>query len=602
VSPPMALFVARPSRGSWTFFALVALAAVTARGYARYERSVVRRDAPLAAHAQDFAACFFGRDAAWLLADDSPAVWEDRFSQWLRATVSVPQPSDWPGRCVPLAEGLVERLQRAAGSSAPLVAAGRDARERLREMSGVRARARRVEAADTEALARPLAALFAGVRNLSLGTRAGWRPTPAHLDRYSRLTLPQNLRLRSVPAEFEGLTLAGGDSLLAFSPRDGRVHRLAIANRGLRDAPLASGVHVGAPQGAVLRAETDQGPAWMLLAAGGGALPMPADFTYEGDPARFTWDAALTDAHLAVAALDHGTARLFVTARDPAAVWSPPLALGEPQAERAVLVAAEGDRWRVTTLHAEASDASLRQHLVRRAATAPFALTAEGPPVVLRERVPSFGHRVATCASGDRRYLAVVEPTHVTVYRVDGASVASARQEAVWPAGYDLALRCDEDRALLSVAPVISRNGHWLFTFDEAADATPLEVPLDGPGAMLRAVELTADAVVAFVSTEGALRSLRRRARSGSAAAWEPGGLVALTYAANGNERTFARLDVSARGDRLALLLRGTYGLRPPRTPQEAQLRATRSPPEPRPEPYVSLLASDDGGMTFWSP
>jgi hypothetical protein len=597
----MALFVARPSRGSWTFFVLVALAALTARGWARYERTVVRRDAPLAERAQDLGACLFGRDAAWILAGDASDVWEDRFSQWLRAAVSVPQESAWPGRCVPIADGLLDKLQRSSGAPLALTTAARDTRDRLREVSAPRATLRRVEVADSESLARPLAALFAGVRNLSLGTRAGWRPTPAHLSRYASPTMPRLLRLRPIPPEIDRVTLAQGTSVVAFLSRDGRAHQLTLTPRALRDASLASAVPVGSPRESVMRAESDQGPAWLVL--GGGAYPMPADFTYVGDPARFTWDAALTDRHLAVAALDQGTARLFVTPRDPQAVWAPPLTVGDPQRELAVTVAADGDGWRVTTLHAEGSDATLQQRVVRRAPEAPNALTVDPPERLLRESVPAFGLRVLTCASGEQRYFAVANTTHVTVYRVAGSSARSARVEATWPQGYALALSCDATRALLSASPTLSRNGHWLFTFQGAASGIALEAPAEGPGAVVRAMALTRDAVVAFVSTEGALRSFRYTTREGlGVSAWEVGGLVALSYTADGYERTFTQLDVSAEGDHLALHLRGQYGLRPPRTPQEAQARAARVPAEPRPEAYATLLGSDDGGASFWSP
>lgn len=599
----MALIHARPSRGSWAFFALVALSTAASFGWARRERSVVRRDAPLAEHAQELAACVFGRDAVWLLAGESSVVWEERFSQWLRGAVSVPQDGAWPGRCVPVADGLLDKLQRNSSSPAALITSARDARDRLREMAGARAVLRRVEAADNESLTRPLASLFAGVRDLSLGTRAGWRPAPAHVNRYGPPAIPQLLRFRPVPPELERVAPVAGDSVLAYVPRDGRTHRLTIAPRALRDAPLASAVHVGAPRESLVRAETDQGPTWVLLDPGGGAYPMPADFAYAGDPGRLAWDAALTPAHLAVALLDQGTARLFVTPRDRPSVWAPPLALGDPQAERAAVVVADGDSWRVTTLHAEASDASLRQYVVRRAPDAPNALSVEGTPRTLVERVPSFGLRVATCAAGDARYLAVADTTHVTVYRVAGDAARQARAEVTWPQGYEPALSCDATRALLSASPALSRNGHWLFTFRGGTSAVALEPPLEGPGAAVRAVVLVADAVVAFVSTEGALRSFRYGTREDwRASPWEPAGLVSLAYTADGNERTFSSLEVSARGDHLAILLRGQYGPRPPRSPQEAQARAARTPPEPRPEPYAALLASDDGGMTFWSP
>jgi hypothetical protein len=261
---------------------------------------------------------------------------------------------------------------------------------------------------------------------------------------------------------------------------------------------------------------------------------MPADFAYAGDPGRLAWDAALTPAHLAVALLDQGTARLFVTPRDRPSVWAPPLDLGDPQAERAAVVAADGDFWRVTTLHAEASDASLRQYVVRRAPDAPNALSVDGPPRTLVERVPSFGLRVATCAAGDARYLAVADTTHVTVYRVAGDAARQARAEVTWPQGYEPALSCDATRALLSASPVLSRNGHWLFTFRGGTSAVALEPPLEGPGAAVRAVALVADAVVAFVSTEGALRSFRYGTREDwRASPWEPAGLVSLAYTAD---------------------------------------------------------------------
>jgi hypothetical protein len=597
----MALFVARPSRGSWTFFALVALSALAARGWSRYERSVIQRDAPLSERAQELGACLFGHDALWLLADGPVALWEDRLSQWFRAVVSIPQESSWPGRCVPLADALLDKLQRTSSAPAALVAAGRDTRERLREMASVHTVTRRTEIADNESLARPLAALFAGVRDLSLGTRAGWRPAPSHIARYTAPKVPRLLRFRPIPPDLEGVMPVGGDSLLAFATSDGTAHRWRIGPRSLRDLPLASAVPVGRPREGLLRAETDQGPTWVLL-NGGGSFPMPADFSYVGDPGRFAWDAALSPTHVALVTLDHGTVRLFVASRTLPPVWASTLSLGAPQAERAAVVALDEDSWRVTLLHAEASDASIRQYTVRSTSNADLPMVV-GPARSLLDHVPSFGMRVATCASGAVRYIAVVDTSHAAVYQISGESLRVARAEYTWPQGYDLSLSCQPTHALLSTEPVLSRNGHWLFSFRTTPSATLLEPPLEGPAAAVRAVALVEDAVVAFVSTDGALRSFRLPILDErSTRPWELGGLVSLTYTANGYQRTVSSLEVSAQGRRIALLLRGHYGVRPPRTPHEAQARATRSPLEPRPEPYTAFLASDDGGLTFWSP
>lgn len=211
-----------------------------------------------------------------------------------------------------------DKLQRSSGAPLALTVAARDTRDRLRARPPP---ARRSGASrwPTTSPWRAPSRCSSRACATSLGTRAGWRPAPAHLSRYLTPTMPRLLRLRPVPPELERVAPAWGDSVLAFLPRDGRVHRLTLAPRALRDTALASAVHVGAPRESLLRASATRGRPGCRGATGGGAFPMPADFAYVGDPGRFAGRGRHRVSHLAVATLDHGSARLLVTPRAPQA-------------------------------------------------------------------------------------------------------------------------------------------------------------------------------------------------------------------------------------------------------------------------------------------
>ena len=130
----MALFKVRPSRGSWAFFVLITVAAITRRQWSRHEQQIIRRDGPAAESARALATCLFGANMAWLLREDfepnrdptiqvkvSPAVqqalWVARVGSWLRAQASGPLSHEWPSRCVAPLDELDQRLQAASQRS-----------------------------------------------------------------------------------------------------------------------------------------------------------------------------------------------------------------------------------------------------------------------------------------------------------------------------------------------------------------------------------------------------------------------------------------------------------------------------------------------------
>ncbi len=615
----MALFVARPSRGSWFFFGLVALGALVARGYGNYERSVVRRDAPLSELAQDLSVCTFGRDSMWLLASPSPTVWLDAIGGWTRRAVSAPQDPSWPGRCVPLAERLVERLGRTPSAPEAVVASARAVQRSLQDAA--RDPFERVALADSDQLPRQLVELFDKVRSLSQGSREGWRAVPRDPERYGALTVPRPPPLRSLPPSALRPTLASGTAAAFFSTRDGALHLYDFSSSVARDTAVGAGVPVGAARDGALRLETDQGAAWALTGAEPRMFLAPPDLAIEGDPSRFAWDVAVTPRAFALLTLDHGSLRVRVTPREGPEAWTDAAAAGPDESASAAVIAPAGEGWAVTVLRSTVSAGVMEQYLVRLAAPAapverrhgphappvvpaapeaPRALAVEGP-VRLAADVPLYDARVLTCASGAARYFALTSEQGLTVMRVEGTSVRTSRAPALWPHGREVTLTCDAGRALVGTSPAMPRAGYFVFTFDRRGGGVgaPVEPPVMGPSAALRAVVLVRDGLLAVESNGGALRALRQVSRRGGPA-WEPAGLVALTSPAPQWTRTYTRVDAVASGDRVTLVIAGAMVHRPP-PPPEGQDQPAQPQPEPQSVPYVTVAGTSDGGATFWS-
>lgn len=611
----MALFVARPSRGSWVFFGLVALGVLAARTYGNYERSVVRRDAPLSQLTQDLAVCTFGSDSPWLLAGSSAAGWQDAISAWMRKAVSTPQDPRWPERCVPIADRLVERLGRTPSTNEATLASARAVQRSLRE--GARDPFELVAQADSEVFARQVADLFEKVRTLSQGAREGWRSVPSQPDRFGTLHTAKALPLRPLHASLTRPTLVSGSSFAAYALGDGALHLYDVSRGTMRDITVGAGAPVGAARDGALRVERDDGAAWMLPAQSPRIALAPSDFSIEGAPSRFAWEVSSTPLATGLLTLDHGSLRLRVL-RAPATAWTDALPVGPDESAVAAVLAPDGDAWRVSVLRPTVSSGVLTQYVVREVAPVAPASHGHAPAVVapdapvtlnaesnfeLEGDVGLFGARVLTCAAGASRYFALVGEGGLTVYRVVGDRVQSSRAAAFWPRERDVTLSCDADRALVMTSPMLPRAGGFVFSFQRGAGDTGVvvEPPTVGPAASVRAVVLVRDGLAAIVSNTGALRAFRQASRPGQrgVGSWEPAGLVALGSSPQWT-RAFTRIEAMSTGDHIALLVTGSTTLRPPRVP-EGQEAPAQPAPEPSPVPFVSVAGSLDGGATFWS-
>lgn len=608
----MALFVARPSRSSWVFFVLVALGVAAARGYGNYERSVVRRDAPVAELAQDLAACTFGTDSAWLLAGPTPAVWQDAIGSWMRRAVAAPQDPAWLTRCVPYAGRLAERLGRTASANESVVAIANALHHSLQEAA--RDPLERVALVDSDVLPRQFVAMFERVRALSEGAREGWRAMPLHHDQFGVVPTARTLALRPLPASLLHPTLLSGSAFAAFSTVDGVVHRYDFGRPGgpAREVTAGVGVPVGASRDGSLRVESDRGSGWLLGGVDARVVAAPDDLAIEGDPSRFAWDVAATPGAAALLTVDYGSLRVRATALEGRPAWTAPVAVGSDESATAAVMAPDGDAWRVTVLRPLVATGALEQYTVRYAVSvapaapaapaAPRALAVEGPARVASD-LSLYDARVLTCASGAVRYFALVTEQDATVLRVESARVRSSHTAVMWPRNREVTFTCDEGRALLGTMPAMARTGHFLFSFRarEGDVAVAVEPPTVGPMAAVRAVVLVRDGVMALAANAGALRAFRQRLRPGlrGVSPWEPAGLVALAAPSSQWTRTFTRVEAVATGDRVTMIVAGGLVHHPPR-PAEGQEATAQPAPEP-PVPYFTLAGSNDGGATFWS-
>ncbi len=122
----------------------------------------------------------------------------------------------------------------------------------------------------------------------------------------------------------------------------------------------------------------------------------------------------------------------------------------------------------------------------------------------------------------------------------------------------------------------------------------------------LHALLLVRDAVLAVVSTPGAVRTWRRATRDAPlrGAAWESAGIVMQLLPSPGARRMVTRAQAQSRDDDVTLLLELAEA---PRLLEQAGTDQPMSPFEERPavawSPVgVALALSNDGGATFTSP
>jgi hypothetical protein len=641
----MALFKVRPSRGSWAFFVLITVAAVTRRQWARHEQTVIRRDGPAAESARALATCLLGGDVAWVLREDDVAgadpkaaqraLWAARLNAWLQRHANGSLEHDWPARCVAPLDELEGRLQSATER-------GRYTPETIRQIRGVlqrpAARAdgsfrpgedpasravlwqtellRAVDDETPEArLGWRLASLFSEVRDLSLGTRDRWVPFPLRAELYPMPAAPEVPRWRDVPAREAQIVLASPtvyfyrtrDDGVTDDPDpsrphrdDGRTHRVDFDRRLLSDNPVGAAVAWReAPRGGVLRASTEAGGALIPLEGTMRVIALPDEpgVTRRGE--AFDWQTAASAGGLAWLTLTNGTARLRALRFDDPARWSDPVVLGTPESQMAAVVAPEAldaTRWRVTLLRPPSLDVAVEQYVV---ASTPAGLVvtpgARHEPIVF-----PVVQRLLSCGSEAVRYVALLGARGVAVLRVEGEQmrVAQATMAAEW--GHEPTLRCDAGRALLVGDPAAATAAATalVVTFPVAGDPaveTVPPLPYDRERRP-REVLLVDDGLVAVAANASSLRAWRRPLQ---ATRWEPGGYLGSTAPGIGTVRTVRSMRGVSQGRSLAVWIEGdTLTRRTVAVPAEGNNPAgTRE--ETASAPYRVLMMSEDSGRSF---
>lgn len=625
----MALFKVRPSRGSWAFFVVIAVAAVSRRQWGKHEAQVIRRDGPAVESARALATCLLGPNVSWILRDEddpppgqSPpatprppltpperqARWAERLGSWLLPHAAGAADHGWPSRCVAPLDELDHRLQLSSQRTPQL----------SRNLGTVRGMLRRsrvdllgaVDDPTDASLPRQLAQIFTDVRELSLGTRDRWTPTPLRADQYPMPPEDPVPRWRPVHPAQEQTVLASPTVYFYRSSWDGRTHRVDFDRNSRSDTEVGAAVLWREPaRGGVLRASTERGGAVIPMepATRVVALPDEPGVTRHGD--YFDWQSATSADGMVWVTNANGTVRLRARRWDDAG-WGEPVALGFPQSPVAVVVAPEpldDRRWRVTTVRPRAVDRMVEQHVVTTAGgAAPTVAPGARPEVV---RLPEV-LRTMTCGSEAVRYVALLGPlkeqrrddprTPVAVVRVEGAQVRVWQDELAGQWGAEPTLRCDAGRALLASDrdPAVEARAA-VVTFPVAGAPSVERVtalPYDRVG-RLRELLLVDDGLVALSANTSALRAWRLPLHE---TRWEPGGFVAALTLSAEVTRAVRSMRAVSQGRSLAVWIEGDAVTR--RTvvvpPTESGGEPTRRTSESR-APFRVLMMSDDSGRTF---
>ena len=630
----MALFKVRPSRGSWAFFVLITVAAITRRQWSRHEQQIIRRDGPAAESARALATCLFGANTAWLLREDfepnpdptiqvkvsaatQKALWAARVGSWLRAQAAGALSHEWPSRCVAPLDELDQRLPAASQRSqtltqtlqnvrralqgpapgrVPFARPGEDPADRQTELIRV------VDDGSGAALPAQLASLFSDVRDLSLGTRDRWSPFPLRQEQFPMPPPAEVPRWRDVPAGHEHAVLASPTVYFYRSLVDGRTHRVDFDRRSLSDTEVGSAVAWReAPRGGVLRASTEQGGAVIPMEPTTRVIALPDEpgVTRRGE--AFDWQAAASPDGLAWMTCTQGTVRLRALRFDEPGRWSDAVTLGAPESQMGAVVAPEAldaARWRVTLLRPRAVDVAVEQHVV---AVTPGGLTVTPGP--RREPVVFASVQgMLTCGAEGVRYVALLGARGVAVLRVEGEQLRAAQAAVAAAWGAEPTLRCDAGRALLLADPPTMGAAALVVTFpvgrDPAVEMVP-PLPYDRGRARLREVLLVDDGLVAVAAHATALRAWRRPLQ---AMRWEPGGYVGSLAPGIDTVREVRSLRGVSQGRTLAVWVEGDAVTR--RTvvvtgeaAEGSGAQATRVV-ETR-APFRVLMMSEDSGRSF---
>lgn len=637
----MGLFKVRPSRGSWAFFVVIAVAAVTRRQWGRHEQQVIRRDGPAVESARSLATCLLGANTAWILRDDgyppaargstasgTPApdpqrdLWQHRLASWLQIHAAGPLDHDWPARCVTPLDELDQRLQRSRQRTPALRESLGAVRSMLLETAQAETRRHgdpgpreellgRVDDRTDNSLPHQLALLFSDVRALSLGTRDRWSPQPFRLEQYPMPADPAVPRWHDVPADQEQTVLASPTVYFFRRVSDGRTHRVDFDRHGPNEAEVgAAVVWRQPPRGGVLRASTEQGGAVVPMEPATRVVDLPDEpgVTRRGE--TFDWHAATSTAGMAWLTRTQYSASLRARRWDDPRGWSAPVSIGFPGSQLGAVVAPEpldDTRWRVTLLHPGGIGLVVEQRVVSFPEGAAPTDTEGARPVpvtfpLLRQVLP--------CESDAVRYFALVGPaptetqqpkvTPFAVVRVEGAVVR------VWQRLLDgtwddpPTLRCDAHRALLVAAPSTMNGRAVVVTFpaaDDPSDQVVPPMPYDERSSRPRELLLVDDGVVAVAVHQAALRAWRWPLRS---TRWEAGGFVATLSPAVRTARMVSSMRAVSQGSSLAVWVEGaTVWHRTESVPATEQGGAATTRDVEVHTPFRVLMSSEDGGWSF---
>ncbi len=633
----MALFKVRPSRGSWAFFVLIAVAALTRRQWAHHEQQVIRRDGPAAESARALATCLFGADIAWLMREDEAgtppqkldaaaqqSLWAARIGSWLQVRVAGSLQSDWPSRCVAPLDELDLRLRAASQHSPRITDTIREVRRGLQppptprlefgqsvEDPTSRARAWQIEllrVVDDNTLPTQIASLFSDVRDLSAGTRDRWTPTVFHLESYPPISAPEVPRWRDVSAAHQQAVLASPTVYFYRSLTDGRTHRVDFDRRSLNDTELGAAVTWREPpRGGVLRASTESGGAVIPLEPTTRVIALPNEPGETRRGETFDWQSAVSADGLVWMTRSQGTVRLRALRFEEPNHWTDAVTLGTPESQIAAVVAPEpldATRWRVTLLRPRAIDFAVEQNVV---AVTPSGLTVT-PSVRHNPVVFPSVQRLLTCGTDSVRYIALLGTGAIAVLRIEGEQlrVADAAMATVW--GSDYVLRCDAGRALIVSDPP-EQVPIVVATFpvgrEQTVETVP-QVPRARVGPMRRGelpwrpceVLLVDDGLVAIAAHGVSLRAWRRPLQ---ATQWEPGGYIASLAPNLETVRGLRSLHGMSQGRALALWIEGdTVTRRSETVVDTAENNADGGPRvvETR-TPYRVLMMSENSGRSF---